>query len=175
MAGLPCFAAADHPGPGTACTDRKWSALRHHPGLVYISNYYIAIMVCIFLVLYFFVAFAQTRKKTVALFFKRGFLFAGYSLLAGASSAVLILPTLSALAVSNSADSKFPTEIEFYHSFTELLSQQFAFAKPTELSGDPNLYFGVFTLLLVILYIFCRGIPLGVRLLKVRTAGIFTV
>ncbi len=135
--------------------------------LCIISNYYIAIMVCIFLVLYFFVAFAQTRKKTVALFFKRGFLFAGYSLLAGASSAVLILPTLSALAVSNSADSKFPTEIEFYHSFTELLSQQFAFAKPTELSGDPNLYFGVFTLLLVILYIFCRGIPLGVRLLKV--------
>lgn len=131
-----------------------------------ISNYYIAIMVCIFLILYFFAAFAQVRKKSVGLFFKRGFQFAGYSVLAGAASGVLVLPTLSALAVSNSANSEFPTEIEFYHSFTELLSQQFAFAKPTDLSGDPNLYFGVFTMLLVILYIFCKGIPLGVRLLK---------
>ncbi len=134
--------------------------------LCIICNYYIAIMVCIFLVLYFFVTFFAMKKKSVALFFRRGFLFAGYSLLAGAASAILVLPTLSALAVSNSAGSKFPTEIEFYHSFTQLLSQQFAFVKPTDLSGDPNLYFGVLTLLLVVLYIFARGIPVRTRILK---------
>lgn len=134
--------------------------------LCIMSNYYIAIMICIFLVLYFFVLFFEQKKKNIRLFFRRGFLFAGYSLLAGISSAVLLLPTLAALAVSNSADSKFPTEIEFYHSFTELLSQQFAFVKPTDLSGSPNLYFGVMTLLLVVLYIFRKGIPLYVRIMK---------
>lgn len=134
--------------------------------LCIISNYYIAIMVCMFLILYFFALFFEQRKKGVRLFFKRGFLFAGYSLLAGASSAVLLLPTLAALAVSNSANSKFPLEIKFYHSFTELLSQQFAFVKPTDLSGSPNLYFGIITMLLVILYAFRRGIPAYVRVMK---------
>ena len=108
----------------------------------------------------------NSAKKNAALFFKRGFLFAGYSLLAGACSAVLLLPTLSALSVSNSAGSKFPTEIRFYHGVTELLSQQFTFTKPTELSGRPNLYFGVFTLLLIILYLLCREIPVYVRIMK---------
>lgn len=143
--------------------------------LCILSNYYIAIMVCMFLVLYFFVLFFEQRKRSVVLFFKRGFLFAGYSLLAGASSAVLLLPTLAALAVSNSADSKFPTEFRFYHSFTELLSQQFAFVKPTELSGSPNLYFGVITMLLVVLYIFRRGIPLRARIMKLALLAFLLV
>ena len=151
-----------------------WRLVREGRGLLYgvtlalciISNYYIAIMVCMFLVLYFFVLFFEQKKKNAGLFFKRGCLFAGYSLLAGAAGAVLLLPTLGALAVSNSANSKFPTEIKFYESFTELLSQQFAFVKPTDLSGSPNLYFGVFTLLLVVLYAFRRGIPVYVRVMK---------
>lgn len=49
-----------------------------------ICNYYISIMVCIFLVLYFFVLFIQKRTKSFKLFLDRGLKFAGYSLLAGA-------------------------------------------------------------------------------------------
>lgn len=140
-------------------------------GICIITNYYIAIMICMFLVLYFFVLFFENKKKNVRLFFRRGFLFAGYSLLAGALSACLLLPTLAGLAVSNSAESKFPTNIKFYHSIGELFSRQFAIVEPTDLSGDPNLYFGVFTLLLVILYIFRKGIPLGNKILKLLLLG----
>ncbi len=146
-------------------------------GIAIISNYYIAVMICIFLVLYFFVAFFENRriysnrakglvKKTFGLFIHRGLIFAGYSLLAGALGAVMILPTLSALTVSNSADSTFPTTIKFYNSVTEMIAQQFAFVKPTDLSGQPNLYFGVFTLGLVFLYIFRKGIPWSTKVLK---------
>ena len=146
-------------------------------GIAIFSNYYIAVMICMFLVLYFFVAFFENRriyskrankmvKKTIGLFVHRGLLFAGYSLLAGAFGAVMILPTLSALSVSNSASSTFPTTIKFYNSWTEMIAQQFAFVKPTDLSGQPNLYFGVFTLGLVFLYIFRKGIPWSTKILK---------
>ncbi len=146
-------------------------------GIAIFTNYYIAVMICMFLVLYFFVAFFENRriyskrakkmvKKTFGLFVDRGLKFAGYSLLAGALGAVMILPTLSALSVSNSADSAFPTNIKFYNSVTEMIAQQFAFVKPTDLSGQPNLYFGVFTLGLVLLYIFRKGIPWSTKILK---------
>ncbi len=135
-------------------------------GICILCNYYIAIMVCIFLVLYFFVLFFEQKKRRVQLFFRRGFLFAGYSLLAGALSGVLLLPTICSLAVSNSAESKFPTNIKFYHSITELLGQQFAIVKPTDLSGSPNLYFGVFALMLVLLYIFHKGVSVRAKVLK---------
>ena len=42
-------------------------------GICIITNYYIAIMICMFLVLYFFVLFFETKKKSIRLFFKRGF------------------------------------------------------------------------------------------------------
>lgn len=140
-------------------------------GLAIICNYYIAIMICIFVVLYFFVLFFEQKKKSVVLFFKRGFSFAGYSLLAGGMSAVLLLPTLINLAASNSAESDFPTNIKFYHSVIELFSQQFAFVEPTDLSGMPNMYFGVFTLMMVILYLFHRGISLRAKLMKLGLLG----
>lgn len=135
------------------------------------SNYYIAIMVCIFLVLYFFVLFFEQEKRSFRLFVQRGFKFAGYSILAAGLCAVLLLPTLSALSVSNSADSTFPTEIEFYNSFAELVSRHFAFSVPTDLSGSPNLYFGVLTLMLVILYAFKKEVPLRVRVMKLLLLG----
>ena len=52
-----------------------------------------------------------------------------------------------------------------------MISRQFAFVEPTDLSGDPNLYFGVFTMLLVILYIFRKGIPVKNKIVKLLLLG----
>lgn len=123
-------------------------------------NYYIAIMVCIFMVLYFFVLFIQKRKKTFKLFIRRGLSFISYSLLGGGLAAVVILPAMYALMKTHSAETGFPETLKFYNSFVDIMSQQFAFTTPTKLSGLPNLYCGVIVLLFVVLYIFRKRTPL---------------
>ena len=136
--------------------------MRDGKGLMYgvslaaciICNYYISIMVCLFLVLYFFILFIQKRTKTWRLFINRGFKFAGYSLLAGGAGAVLLLPAFSALMQTHSAESTFPTVFKFYKNFWDILSQHMAFVEPTDLSGMPNLYCGVIAVMFVILYVF---------------------
>ena len=149
--------------------------MRDGKGLMYgislaaciICNYYISIMVCLFLVLYFFILFIQKRTKTWRLFINRGFKFAGYSLLAGGAGAVLLLPAFSALMQTHSAESTFPTVFKFYKNFWDILSQHMAFVEPTDLSGMPNLYCGVIAVMFVILYVFRPKTPVSHKLTKI--------
>lgn len=131
-----------------------------------ICNYYISIMVCIFLVLYFFVLFIQKRTKSFKLFLDRGLKFAGYSLLAGAVGAVLLLPAFFALMQTHSAESTFPTVFKFYKNFWDILSQHMAMVEPTSLSGLPNLYCGVIVMMFVILYLFRPKTPVTHKVTK---------
>lgn len=132
-----------------------------------ICNYYISIMVCMFLVLYFFVLFIQKRTKSFKLFLDRGLKFAGYSLLAGAAGAVLLLPAFFALMQTHSAESTFPTVFKFYKNFWDILSQHMAMVEPTSLSGLPNLYCGVIAIMFVILYLFRPKTPVTHKATKI--------
>ena len=129
-------------------------------------NYYISIMVCIFLVLYFFVLFFQRRRRSFRLFINRGLKFAGYSLLAGGFAAVLLLPAYFALMQTYSADSVFPTSFKFYENFWDILSQHMAVIEPTDLNGLPNLYCGVIVLMFIVLYVLRPRTPLRHKLMK---------
>ena len=73
------------------------------------SNYYISIMICIFLVLYFALLFVENKGKRLGAFLR----FFWYSLLAGASSAVLLFPEMKLLSVSGSAGDSFPETAEW--------------------------------------------------------------
>ena len=128
-------------------------------GLSIFFNYYISIMICIFLVLYFFILFIQKRHKSFRMFIRKGFQFAGYSLLAGGLAAVMLLPEMYTLMATHSAESSFPEKIKFYKSFLDILGQHLAFTEPTSLSGLPNLYCGVFVLLCIVLYLFRKKTP----------------
>ena len=133
-------------------------------GLSIFFNYYISIMICIFLVIYFFVLFFQKRTKTLKLFVKRFLTFAGYSLLAGGMAAVMLLPEMYTLMQTHSADSSFPTKWKFYENFLDILGQQLPFVEPTDLSGLPNLFCGIIVLMCVILYIFRKKTPLKYKI-----------
>ncbi len=133
-------------------------------GLSIFFNYYISIMICIFLVIYFFVLFFQKRTKTLKLFVKRFLTFAGYSLLAGGLAAVMLLPEMYTLMQTHSADSSFPTKWKFYENFLDILGQQLPFVEPTDLSGLPNLFCGIIVLMCVILYIFRKKTPLKYKI-----------
>lgn len=137
-------------------------------GLTILSNYYIAIMVCISLVFYFFVLLITMpvpKKKTVYLQ-KIGY-FTIFSLLAGGLSAVILLPELYALGLTASSDISFPKTLTQYFSVVTVLNRQLA---DTEvcigLEHLPNIYCGVAVFLLYPLYIFNKKIQIREKIAK---------
>lgn len=121
-----------------------------------LSNYYLCIMLCIYLVLYFFlVLLPQTAKKL-----KACGQFAAFSLLSGGMAAVLLLPELSALSLTEFSGSAFPSEGKAYFAVFDVLARH-CMDVAVELGLDhwPNLYCGTIVLVLVPLYIISKNIP----------------
>lgn len=130
------------------------------------TNYYIAIMICIFSCLYLLAELICERNAGIKARIRRIFGFAGYSLMAGAFGAVMLIPTAYALMSSQSASSSFPTTLKFYHNIFELLCQQFMAVEPTCLDGNFNLYCGAAMLLLIPMYLFNRKTALREKLIN---------
>lgn len=123
-----------------------------------ISNYYISIMICIFLVLYFIALMIMERDRRGMM--KKCLNFAVYSLLAGGLAAFLLLPVLAALSMTASGDISFPKTLTSYFSCVEMLARHFVNVE-TEIGLDhwPNIYCGVGVLILLPLYMMNRRIP----------------
>ena len=87
--------------------------------------------------------------------------FAWYSLLAGGTGAVLIIPEAIMLGGSGSGTIKFPEEMKWYFNLVAHASRHMLLAEnnTTEVPHWPNLYCGVFVLLLFVLYLLNRAIP----------------
>ena len=132
------------------------------PALYYVSlalsilcNFYISLIICIFLVIYFIILFFEQKKGK----FMACVRFAWYSLLAGGTGAILLIPEAIVLSYAESADASFPEAVEWYFGIIEELSRLCATAAPYTGSNHwPNLYCGVFTILLVLMYVFNKRI-----------------
>lgn len=130
---------------------------KNRPALYYVSlalsilcNYYISLLICIFLVIYFGLLFLEQKEGKI----KACVRFAWYSLLAGGTAAVLLIPEMKMLGYTASADSGFPETVKWYFGFVEELSRLCVGASPyTGTEHWPNLYCGAFTVLLVLLYV----------------------
>lgn len=134
--------------------------------LAIISNFYMAYMVCIFLILFAGWTLIRLPKQKISgpKFYLRAFArFAIYSLLAGTLSAWLILPTVHSLFLSKGpyadrvvAGWKFSHP--FFDSFVRLIP--FAFDYSQVSNGMPNIYIGVFSSILSFIYFLNRRIGL---------------
>lgn len=137
-------------------------------GLTILSNYYIAIMVCISIVFYFVVLLVTMpvpKRKSVYLQ-KIGY-FTLFSLLAGALSAAILLPELYALGLTASSDISFPKTLTQYFSVITVLNRQLANTEVCiGLEHLPNIYCGVAVFLLYPLYIFNKKISLREKIAK---------
>lgn len=136
-------------------------------GCCIFTNYYISIMICIFLVLYFGVLFI-TEKGNI----KTVLRFAGFSLLAGGLSAVLLVPEVCAIITTDFGDVSFPEEMKSYFSIMDELARH-AICVESEKGLDhwPNIYCGVIVFLLVPLYGICKEIPVRKRFCNLALAG----
>ena len=131
-------------------------------GLCIFTNYYIAIMVCLSVVLYFIVLVtAYKKERTFKNYFKTFLKFAFYSLIAGGLAACLLLPEFYTFSLSASSDIAFPKKLSLYFSILNMLTRQLINV-PVHLGLEhyPNIYCGVAVFLLYPLYVMDKDINL---------------
>ncbi len=136
------------------------------------TNYYISIMICIFLVLYFLLLLVMERKGLRDIWKKNIPHFALYSLLAGGMAAVLLIPEVCAILQTDFGDMDFPEKIESYFSVLDMLARH-CMCVYTERGLDhwPNIYCGSAVLLFVPLYLMNRHISIREKFCRMALAG----
>ena len=154
------------------------------------SNYYMSYMLCIFSVIYFIYYFfsnysivdvvdrkIKSRKRiTNNRFLRSGVIFAVAAFTAAGLMACILLPVYEVLKSSSATSNIFPTEFKSYFSFYDFFANHLANLTTTiRSSGDhvlPNVYCGIFTLILAPLYFFTKSIS---KKEKFATLALLTV
>ena len=130
-------------------------------GLSILSNYYISIMTCIFMVLYFVALLVLEERMTWEKFVSRVFQFTVFSLLAGGVAAVVLLPEIYVLQSTASGNVNFPTTYTEYFSIFDMIARHIGNVETEQgLDHWPNLYCGVAALAFFLLYLSSRRIRL---------------
>jgi len=140
------------------------------------SNYYMSYMLCIFSVIYFIYYFftrysmldvvdrkIKSKKRIFNnRFLRSGIIFATAALTAAGLMACVLIPVYQVLKSSSATSNEFPEQFKSYFSFYDFFANHLANLTTTiRSSGDhvlPNVYCGIFTLLLAPLYFFTRSI-----------------
>lgn len=125
-------------------------------GISILTNYYLSIPVCIFLVLYYIVLAAplSVRRKLRSLCD-----FTLYSLLAGGMAGAVLLPGTLALRSTRFDQMNYPQQIKSYFNLLAVLARHCINVAP-EIRNDhwPNIYCGAAVFLFLPLYVCCRRI-----------------
>lgn len=135
--------------------------------LCILTNYYISIMICIFLVLYFG-GLLITEKQSLRAVGN----FVLYSLLAGGLSAVLLIPEVCAILETDFGNPDFPDQLKSYFPVLDMLARH-CMCVTTErgLEHWPNIYCGVAVFLLLPLYVLNQKISIRKKFVNLALAG----
>lgn len=130
-------------------------------GASILSNYYISIMICIFMVLYFIALLILYPPKKAGGFFTACAQFAAFSLAAGGLAAVVLLPEIYALQTTASGNFDFPKTLSSYFPIFDMLARHIGNVS-VEIGLDhwPNIYCGVAVFIFFLLYLASQKISL---------------
>ncbi len=126
--------------------EKKYSLYCITLGLCILSNYYLSIMVCIFLCLYFLVLVPNLFGSDGWKAFRARLLgaigrFALFSLLAGGLASVLLIPEIAALHATEFSEFNFPEKINWYFSFFDVIARHATgVSRETGLDHWPNIF-----------------------------------
>ena len=152
--------------------------------VLFFASYYMAYMVCLFAVIYFFAYYilkfddhiehteqqlARSKEKASPIkkilqnrLINRGLIFAGASILSAALCAVTLIPVYSILQGSSATTDKFPSNFESYFDILNIVSSHLIGLETTiRSSGEdvlPNIFCGIITVLLLPIYMSNRKI-----------------
>jgi len=128
--------------------------------IIVFSNYYIAIMVCIFVLAYYPVCyFITVRNRGAKACLLTTLKAVGASLLGIAMSAVMLLPTYISMQNAYYFSSSMPEEWKLYYDALDVINQLFPVAHLTYLDGLPNLCCGFLVTVMLACYFVSREIP----------------
>lgn len=170
--------------------------------LTFVTNYYMAYMVCIFSVLYFiyyyFSVFAisetylgKLKKPEKGIFARLSYVydcgrnskfidsgvrFALSSVAAAALAAFALIPVYFVLKNCSATSGTFPKDFKTYFSIFDFLANHLAYLNPTIRSSGadvlPNVYCGILTVMLVPLFIFSDKIKLQEKIFSIGILGV---
>ncbi len=139
----------------------KFSLYTVSLALIVFSNYYIAIMVCIFILCYYPVLyFIKVKNGGVRRCLLTTGKAAGCSLLGIAMSAVMLLPTYISMQDTYYISAEMPEVWKTYNDPLSIVNQLLPNAQLIVRSGLPNLYCGLIVVILLVFFITSRTIPL---------------
>ena len=125
------------------------------------TNYYISIMICIFLCFWFLGLNVLYPPKDVRDFLIRCAKFAVGSLAAGLFAGVLLLPAYYTLRLTASSDSSFPKTLKEYFPIADMLARMLPAVETEQtLKHWPNIYSGTFAFILMPLYVTSKKISI---------------
>lgn len=153
-------------------------------GIMLFSNYYMAYMICLFLICYFIFRLigvsypkgtlwrikARKTLSTIGLFI-------WHSLLGAGLAGILLLPTFHSLMESKASYTEFELDWKLAYPFLEMLSKLFigAFNFDQMPSGYPNLFIGSLALVSFLCYFFNRFFSKRERLTALAIMILFVV
>lgn len=128
-------------------------------GFSILSNYYISIMICMFLVVYFIILLIMEPRKSWKDYVCNVIHFGIYSMAAGGLAAVVLLPEIFALQTTASGDFNFPKTVTSYFSIFDMFARHIGNID-IEIGLDhwPNIYCGVAVFIFFLLYLACKKI-----------------
>ncbi len=133
------------------------------------TNFYISIMICIFLVLYFIILLVTVkggkRLRSIGCFVL-------FSLLAGGMSSVLLIPEVCAILETDFGDMDFPAKVESYFSVLDMLARHcMCVSAERGLDHWPNIYCGSAVLMLIPMYLMNRKISVREKFCRLVLTG----
>ncbi len=145
----------------------KWGLYCVTLALSILTNYYISIMICIFLVLYFCLLLVTEKSRLRSIGY-----FALFSLLAGGMAAILLIPEVCAIIQTDFGDMDFPEKLETYFPILDILARH-CMCVFTERGLDhwPNIYCGSVVLMLVPMYLMNKKIAIREKFCRMLLAG----
>ena len=109
---------------------------------------------CIFILFYYPVLyFTKVKWQGIKSCAKTTGKAVGFSLLAVAMAAVMLLPTYISMQSTYYISSDMPENITFYNDALDVINQMLPYSEVTYREGLPNLYCGMLVVILVVFYI----------------------
>lgn len=131
------------------------------------TNYYVGGMACIFILFYYpILYFSKKRNKGVKGCAKTTGLAIGCSLIGILISAVLLVPTFLSLQNTYYIDSSFPKDSTMYNAILDVITNLLPETTLTIREGLPNIYCGLVSVMMLVLFIFCRSISMRKKILN---------
>lgn len=140
--------------------------------LMMITNYYIGVMMCIFIAVYYPVLYFSRPHakgaKNCAITTAKAVLF---SVIGCCMAAVILIPTYLSMQNTYYIDQQGPALNEFQNKILDVTSNLFPNVALTYRGGLPNIYCGVLCVMLGVLFILCKKIPAKKRILNCCILG----